>query len=159
MMKPQNRPLFVNNFGGRIQRCTLSLGCQKLSVHSAKCVKYAGLSKALNVLRVILDHNNSHLPLLMSNHMITSYEVRGNCLHYQSSSEFVFLCSVRRLLVTANVVPSSPILVTLMKEALNSPETSVLTRAIRRNIPGDAIVYFMSICSIPQVIILIISIT
>jgi predicted hotdog family 3-hydroxylacyl-ACP dehydratase len=36
-----------------------------------------------------------------------------------------FLRSVRRLLVTANVVPSSPILVTLMKEALRSSETSV----------------------------------
>jgi hypothetical protein len=31
----------------------------------------------------------------------------------------VFLRSVRQLLVTANVVPSSPILVNLMKEALN----------------------------------------
>jgi hypothetical protein len=36
--------------------------------------------------------------------------------------------SVRRLLVAASVVPSSPILVTLMKEALGSSETSVLTR-------------------------------
>jgi hypothetical protein len=35
--------------------------------------------------------------------------------------------SVRRLLVTASVIPSSPILGTVMKEALSSSETSVLT--------------------------------
>jgi hypothetical protein len=50
------------------------------------------------------------------------------------------LRSVRRLLVTANV-PSSPILVTLMMEALGSSETLVLTRAIGRIIPGDGILH------------------
>jgi hypothetical protein len=38
-----------------------------------------------------------------------------------------------------SVVPSSPILVTLMKEALSSYETSVLTTTTCRYIPEDAI--------------------
>jgi hypothetical protein len=57
----------------------------------------------------------------------------------EHTAHFVFLRSVRRLLVTANVFPSSPILVTLMMGAVSSFETSVLTRATRRNIPKDSI--------------------
>jgi hypothetical protein len=54
--------------------------------------------------------------------------------------------SMRRLLVTANVVPSSPILVTLMMEALSSSEMSVLPRASRRNIPDDTVLHQSWIC-------------
>jgi hypothetical protein len=47
----------------------------------------------------------------------------------------VFLCSVFQFLVTANVIPSSLILVTLMMEAICSSETLALTRAMWQNIP------------------------
>jgi hypothetical protein len=42
---------------------------------------------------------------------------------------------------TANVVPSSPILVTLKMEAIHSSEMPFLTRATRRNAPEDSILH------------------
>jgi hypothetical protein len=56
------------------------------------------------------------------------------------SSGMLSRAALVRMPVTASVVPSSPSLITLMKEALSYSETSVL-RATRRNIPEDTILH------------------
>jgi ABC-type molybdate transport system permease subunit len=65
--------------------------------------------------------------------MVSSWMLRRVALVRTDVSEELDISSQRASV--ASVIPSLPILVALMKEALSSSETSVLTRATRRNIP------------------------
>jgi hypothetical protein len=58
-----------------------------------------------------------------------------------TSNRKAFLHSVLRLLIVANVFPSSMILVNLIKVAIRSSETTVLRRATRRYILEDGSVH------------------
>jgi hypothetical protein len=83
--------------------------------------------------RVALVRTDVSEVLVASFIRVTRIGELGTTLAVTSNRRTLFHRSVRRLLVTASVVPSSPILVTRMKEGLSSSETPVLTRATRRS--------------------------
>jgi hypothetical protein len=86
-------------------------------------------------LSLTLFHSRStrNTQLLLFTGMPSSVTLRRMALVRTDISEE----SITTLIV--NVVPSSPILVTLMMEAMSSFESSVLTRVARRNITEDGI--------------------
>jgi hypothetical protein len=97
-----------------------------------------GASSPSRFLAVSLDPLQTNTG--MKNGVFWDFTPCGSCKNRRfGGTHLVFSRSARRLLVTASVVPSSPILVTFMKGALSSSETSVLTRATPRNIQEDAI--------------------
>jgi hypothetical protein len=69
-------------------------------------------------------------------------EQTASIIRVECSSELGTLAVVRKqLLITANVVPSSLMFLTLMIEAICSSETSLHTRATRRQILEDGMLH------------------
>jgi hypothetical protein len=73
--------------------------------------------------------------------MVSSGMLHRVALVITDVSEELNASFLRVTMLVAASVPSSPILVTLMKVTLGSSETSVLTRATRCNIPEDTILH------------------
>jgi hypothetical protein len=97
-------------------------------------VPFSGILRRVTLVRTEVSEERSAFI-----NRVTRIGELGTTFAVTSNRRIVFLCSMRRLLVTANVVPSSPFHITLNKEALRSSETSVLTGTKLRSIPEDCV--------------------
>jgi hypothetical protein len=77
-----------------------------------------------------------HVPVIRTD---VSEECSASIIRVTGLDELGTTLASCLLLITAAIVPSSLLLVTLMIEALHSSKTSIFTRAIWRNIPEDGI--------------------
>jgi hypothetical protein len=105
----------------------------------------SGMSRRVAVVRtdVSEERSASIIRVTRIGDLETTLTVTSNRSTLQRNTVYclLFCGSVPLLVLTANVVPSSPILVTMMMEAIRYSETSVLTRVTRRNIPYDGILH------------------
>jgi hypothetical protein len=85
---------------------------------------------------------------MMSSGKLHRVALVKNDVSEELSASFIKLTRIGELGTTLAVTTNRR---TLMKEALSSSETSVLTRATRRNIPDDTILYLISASETLQV--------
>jgi hypothetical protein len=100
---------------------------------------------SLDTPRWVMARQGSIYPYLCrSSNVLLLYTPLTSVTFQRNSGSKTFIRSIHRLLVTADVVPSSPILFTLMMKAIRSSQTSVLTRATLCNTPEDGILHIHS---------------
>jgi hypothetical protein len=83
-----------------------------------------------NTISRVLNGNLFYISLKLNFHLILNASLKPYNKYVLERFEFFTAVTIKNC-----VVPSSPILVTLIKEALSSSDTSVLTTAIWQNIP------------------------